>query len=599
MKYYIKEDYYFDIDSRKQLRITGPENHLFFGITFPKGLKVKILDYYMVGKQLEIKLELPTDKVVLTVPLVTDIRTLRSFTENAEPTPSYNELVVKGNEAVVPHSRQTLTKKGNHLLRFLNNYVDERGRKRYYGAYFLIPKKVKVNINENILELEGKATLTFKIRTISNIFIRDRLLSNMFVPQQPLPSEYFSPYLIDLYNESERNISFLIRTKKTSSFEYGTIFPRDWIESADLGEGDLSENTIDYMYKQSMLNISEKGEGWHEDVVGEFRTKLPDKSKVVDRKMIDIEPHYILGMERVSKNFLTRRNNQKKIRLVANYLLEIAKQKDLITFKRMSDADGEYHQVGNWRDSYYAYPQQKAPLAPYDVNCVFYPESIKVIKKYNHFFKVKDTEELSELIHKWEANKQKFRLYHKNDLQGYSLALHGKKNVPLPMAHLDECYDLFYGTPNMEEVVSFSQKIIDPDYFFTPVGPILVATDEDLFTTANYHGKVIWPKQAAFAVAGLAQQFRRGLLEEWPQPVLDNIKNSIIVTARACFKGWTDLGAVPELYYYDSLLDKARFYTDQPTYEGQMSMIQLWSSVGARRIMREYAFIMTGELITG
>lgn len=173
-------------------------------------------------------------------------------------------------------------------------------------------------------------------------------------------------------------------------------------------------------------------------------------------------------------------------------------------------------------------------------------------------------------------------------LIGYSLALHGRKNIPLPVSHLDESYDLFYGLPSLEEISSFASKIQDEDFFYTPVGPILVSADEDSFTTKEYHGKVIWPKQVAFAVAGLTKQYHRGLNENWPWPLIQNIRQSIIKTSEAFFKGITDLGGVPELYYYDPQRNIARYYTDQEEYEGQMSFIQLWSAVGARRIIHDY-----------
>ncbi|HRP37643.1 MAG TPA: hypothetical protein PLS50_07595 [Candidatus Dojkabacteria bacterium] len=62
----------------------------------------------------------------------------------------------------------------------------------------------------------------------------------------------------------------------------------------------------------------------------------------------------------------------------------------------------------------------------------------------------------------------------------------------------------------------------------------------------------------------------------------------MIKTSEACFRGWKELGAVPELYYYDETNNRARLYTDQTNYEGQMSLIQLWSSVGCRRIIHDY-----------
>jgi hypothetical protein len=230
-------------------------------------------------------------------------------------------------------------------------------------------------------------------------------------------------------------------------------------------------------------------------------------------------------------------------------------------------------------------------LSPYDVNCVFYPQSLKIIREFYQFFEIENLSALNELIEYWSQQKNKFRLYHDRNIIGYSLALHGKKHAPLPIAHLDESYDLFYGSPSLEEIVSFAEKAIDPNFFYTPAGPLLVDVDDENFSTEHYHGKVIWPKQAAYAVAGLGKQFRRGLREGWPWPMIEKIKSAVITTSEACFNGWIQLGCVPELYYYDEVEKRARLYTDQAKYEGQMSLIQLWSSVGCRRIIQEYASV--------
>src|SRR5690606_21278000 len=198
-------------------------------------------------------------------------------------------------------------------------------------------------------------------------------------------------------------------------------FPRDWIESADLGKDDLTQDTVDYMYAQSMRFVSETGEGWHEDVVGEYKTKVADMSMHIDRKMIDIEPRYILGLKRLSKKFLTNEENHAKLRLVAHYILANAREQDYITFKkRPSETEEEYHPVGNWRDSYYAFPRQKSPLAPYDVNCVFYPMALRIIREYYQYFQIEDVDGLTELVTKWDRQKEKFRLYHPGGVIGYS-----------------------------------------------------------------------------------------------------------------------------------------------------------------------------------
>lgn len=591
MQYFIKNNYYFDIDSYNQFRITGPDNHLLMGLTFPEHLAPTIQNYGIRNDQLVINCTVPSPRLTVHLPLVTDIRTLRSHIEPIVPHPTYRDLFRTEVTDVFPKTVQVLKKKIGTTLRFTNSYTDSSGKLNTYGCELIVGEDYSATIEDKTITITGPAPLQLQIRTISTIKIKEKLRKKVFVNTESLSPELFSAELIKLYHDMQTQIEHLVRSLKTSSFEYGTIFPRDWIESADLGVGDLSESTVDYMYDQSMKFISETGEGWHENLIGEYLTKVSNEVDHVDRKMIDIEPRYILGIRQVSKHFLTNENHQKKLRIVARFLMEQALEHELISFKKKGEVD-EYQLVGNWRDSYYAYPRQKSPLSPYDVNSVFYPVALKIIRQYAQFLDITDISGLNELIEKWTSQKSKFRLYHQNNIIGYSLALHGKKNVPLPIAHLDESYDLFYGSPSLEEVASFAKKIVDPAFFYTPVGPLLVAADEDEFTTRHYHGKVIWPKQAAYSVAGLTKQYSRGLRESWPWPVMDVIKDAVIQTSQSCFRGWLELGCVPELYYYDEVKDRARLYTDQKEYEGQMSLIQLWSSVGCRRIMRDYVSMM-------
>lgn len=594
MRYYIKDNYYFDIDHFNQLRITGPLNHLLLGMAFPKNLAIEIKSYDLVDENLEITLLLPTKKLHVYLPLVTDIRTLRIHTEQKIPRPSYDQLVAQHVQEVIPKNIEQRKEDGHTVMKFTNSYVDDTKETKIYGAEIWVPDTASVQMDADQIHVKSPTKpMELKIRTVTNISVDDTPQISIFKDQTELPQELFSPFLSRIYEETQMHIEHLVRAKKTSSFEYGTIFPRDWIESADLGRSDFNQETVDYMYAQSMNFISEEGEGWHEDVVGAYKYKLADESQHIDRKMVDIEPRYIMGMRVLSKKFLMDKENQRKLRLVAQYILKNARNQEVITFKKVAYSDTEYHFVGNWRDSYYAYPRQKSPLAPYDVNCVFYPLSLALIREYHQYFGVTDVDELTELIEKWQGQKSKFRLFHPDGVIGYSLALHGLKQIPFPIPHLDESYDMFYGSPSLEEISSFARKIMSPDYFYTPVGPVLVARDEDEFNEQQYHGKVIWPKQAAFCVAGLAKQYRRGLREYWPWPVVQTIKEAIVMTCEACFRGWTDLGVAPELYYYDEKQDRARLYTDQEDYEGQMSLIQLWSSVGMRRIIQEYASIFS------
>lgn len=591
MRYFIKGNYYFDIDLQNQLRVTGPENHLLLGLAVPPHFPIEIDSYDEIEGQLSIELTIPTQEITVPLPLVTDIRTLRHFIEPVVPHPTYKDLVDAGNQEVIPRNVELQEMGGLTVLRLTNSYVDE-GKEKTYGSELFFPPDYLVTLSGKNLGIRSSSeSIQMLIYSVATVEDELGFETPVFDESGDFDSALFSEEIVNLFEEAKVHIEHLVKSKKTSSFEYGTIFPRDWIESADLGEGDLSIETIDYMYRQSMKYVSESGEGWHEEVIGEYRTRLGDSSKLVDRKMIDIEPRYILGVPRVSKRFLFDEENHEKLKRVAAYLMQQAEKKSLISFKQINPEQEAYYPVGNWRDSANAFPGQKSPLAPYDVNCVFYPQALATIYKYHEYFEVEDLEKLSQLIEKWNRNKVKYRLYHPDDVIGYSLALHGKKNIPMPIAHLDESYDLFYNTADLESIVSFAKKIVDPDFFYTPVGPLLVATDEPAFTTKQYHGKVIWPKQVGFAVAGLGRHYRLGEREEWPQPVMETIAGAIMVTCEASFRGWIDMRSIPELYYYDRENDRARLYTDQENYEGQMSLIQLWSAVSCRRIIREYQYI--------
>jgi hypothetical protein len=519
---------------------------------------------------------------------VCDIRTLRSFVEAMSPKPSYEQLVEQNIDKVMPRDITQKSTKFYNKIQFVNEYFVEDNEKKYYGSEIIVRKPIKIHLENNHILISGKEPIRMKIRTLTNLEVSTETLKTLFRHRLPLPKKLIDPEILKLYKDSKSEIKHLIKSKKTSSFEYGTIFPRDWIESADLGSKDFTSDTIDYMYDQSMQFISEQGEGWHENAVGEFKYKTEKPFEDIDRRMIDIEPRYILGLKGVSKKFLTSEEHHQKLLHVSKFILENARNKQLITFKKSTEDESEYLILGNWRDSSFAYPKHKQPLAPYDVNCVFYPQSLRIIREYSDYFEIEDLEELEKLIRKWDNQKIKFRLYHTEEILGYSLALHGKKNIPLTNLHLDESYDLFYGNPSLEEVISFAIKVVDPEYFYTPVGPLLVAADDDDFSSQNYHGRVIWPKQAAYTVAGLTKQYFRGFREGWQEPVLHTIRDAVIKTSEACFRGWKELGAVPELYFYDEKTERARLYTDQKNYEGQMSLIQLWSSVGCRRIIHDY-----------
>ncbi len=534
MKYYLKGDYYFDIDLRNQLRIAGPQNHLLLGLAFPQDQHIDIETSEIVDEQLHLQLTVNTKTLHLSLPLVTDMRTLRSYIEPVSPTPSYNQLVEQRIQEVLPEIVEKIKKEGREYILCKNVYTDEFGKAQEYGALIGVDSESKIMLDDKMIVIKGKRPVRLWIETMGSVKVGEVLDVSVFSPEAPLPEEIFSAPVRELYATAGLQVEYLIKTKKTSGFEYGTIMPRDWLESADLGKGDLSQEIVDYMYKESMEFVSDTGEGWHEHLVGQYKYRITDTLLHIDRKMIDIEPKYILGFRSLSPAFLVNDDIKKRLRLIARFVLINAQERDLITFKQLVHEPDKYHFIGNWRDSYHAFPRQKSPLGPYDVNCVLYPEALKIIRENAEYFDVKP-EAVIPLIEKWNRQKDRFRLYHPNNVIGYSLGLHGKKQIPLPIAHTDEAYDLFYNSPSIEEVVSFARKLVSEDYFFTPAGPVLVANDEEDFNEKMYHGKVIWPKQTAFAVAGLVKQYLRGAVETWPTPVMDEIKQAALVTCAATF----------------------------------------------------------------
>lgn len=584
MKFQVIGNFYFDIDNQNQLRIAGPDNHLFLGFKFLSPSNVFIDQYQPNQNQISLQIATDSNRLEISKPLVCDIRTLRKYTEG-QTKMNYQDLIQQSINEVQPI---TTEKKSSHLIKFSRQYQDDNGQLKYYGAQIITDQQTQIIVKKNTIQLDStNPTFKFKIQTFSNLIIEEVINSPILLENVLSKFDNLPEKIQQLFHQSGEHITHLITNKKTSSFEYGTIFPRDWIESAQLGFGDLSRQAIDYMFEQSLKHVDETGQGWHEDLIGEYKYKQEQKN-LIDRKMIDIEPLYLLGMELVSKEFLLKSQNSKKLKAIAQYLIGQAQDHQLITFKKKADQDDDFYEVGNWRDSVAAFPQHQKPLAPYDVNCVFYPVALKIISKYDDFFAVNDQEKINLLIKKFSQNSQKFLISFKDGIKGYCLALHGNPPLPLSLTHLDESYNLFYNHPTLEETLDLAAKLVSAEYFFTPVGPLLIGAETKYLSEKHYHGKVIWPKQAAFAVAGLTKQYKIGKTVGWPDWALKKIKHAVLLTSESCFQGWQDLEAVSELYYYDKKQNKARFYLDQDEIEGQMSVIQLWSAVGCRRIVRDY-----------
>jgi hypothetical protein len=378
------------------------------------------------------------------------------------------------------------------------------------------------------------------------------------------------------------------------------------------------------MYHKALELTDEHGQGWHENSVGEMEAEQTEELDVLDqnldelidassrlshsiksmieqlrrlyinRNMIDIEPHYLLGLRLIKPEDISEPDAD-RMRRVARYVLDHAERNDLITFKRVPTffkrhRDDDYTHEGNWRDSREAYKMIHPVIAPYDVNVVFYPQALRTMLQHAKWLNI-DPSHIEPLIAKWDRVREWFRFTNADGSAGYALALYdvqtlepGVKYRRMEVNHLDESYDLFYGQPAEVDVINFAERLISPDYFYTPSGPLLVGAN-DGFETTDYHGKVIWTKQTAFTVAGLERQLKlHGA--SWKPATRELANKALTATVEASVAAFKSLGAAPELHY--DYKGQPRFYTDQKHAKGPMNLIQLWSAVGARRIMNAY-----------
>jgi hypothetical protein len=315
----------------------------------------------------------------------------------------------------------------------------------------------------------------------------------------------------------------------------------------------------------------------------------------VIRNMVDIEPRYLFALDSVPRDQLSDQDID-RARKVARFIILQASNNDLITFKKIPrllrrHKFDEYYNAGNWRDSETAFRKIHHVIAPYDVNAVFYPKALALMQEHSRLLEV-HRPQVEELKVKWQAIRDRFRYKNPDGSSAFALALYNIKSVKsgldfdqLKVNHLDEAYDLFYGLPDKADVMSFARRLVDPDYFYTASGPTIVGA-HDGYTTEQYHGRVIWTKQTAFTVAGLQKQLARAEADRWPANLQNLLRQALEKTAMASIQAWLKLGSIPELHY-----DKAgrpHYYNDQPTTEGPMNLVQLWSSVGARRIIKAY-----------
>lgn len=610
--------YYMEVDELGQLRIAGPNNHLHFGMVGIQLPAYEIRQTRLVRGQLEVELALDSRVKRLVDPVMGHMRGVRQFIElGGEQRPTFAEVRAEDVAALRPH--QVTARSGNDGLRvrYLRRYQQYR-----YGVEVRFPAGSHYDAAAHEVRLPSSSTA-------QSVVIRT-LCSDPPLPALKQAAAAWRPQaetdqaLVLLADRSAIEAEHLINYGKTSGFEYGTVFPRDWMETADLGVGDLTSEARRYMYHRALEFVSEEGEGWHENLVGEYlyeqqqheaaRTSLAElvgrstdrvlgqladglelaQPEAVTRQMIDIEPHYILGLQQFDWSDLVEADRAQLARVAAQ-IVQTTTDQPLVTFKKIPPArrrPGEaYYGHGNWRDSRRAFKLIHPVIAPYDVNVVFYPQALRLIAVHAEQLGV-DPRQVELLISKWDRVRDWYRFKNPDDhTTAYALALYDVRVEDqefsyrrLEVNHLDESYELFYGNPSENDAVSFARRVLDPRYFYTPSGPLLVGSD-DGYSTLDYHGRVSWAKQTAYTVAGLRRvcEQQQG---HWDSQSLRLLRQAGLETAENSLKAFLSLGGVPELHYDQG--GRAHFYNDQPEAEGPMNRVQLWSAVGARRIMRDY-----------
>ncbi len=603
---WIEGGYYIDFDAFGQFRIIGPNNHLYCGLIDIPRHKMSINSIKSKDNVLQISAVFNSDSVNLYYPAMDDMRTVRVLAIRKTFLNIREEIY----DRMVPQIVRRSKKNGKTLLKFKRVYggkyyqtvfefsddvVIKKIKRPFAGFKIFIPHLTSPKRGGNI----GKILFTIKASTndinshklnkVSIIDIND-FNFNIFGKEEKIIKE--------IWSRTEFEIKHLLEWKKTSGDRFGTIFPRDWMEAADLGHHDLTPRVKSYMYEQSLKNISRKGEGWHEDVIGEFKHEYEVSGKYIfDRHMIDIEPHYFVGIEYLSQGFWLKKENRKKMRLVAKYILEQADKHNHMVFKKNND-------TGNWRDSGDAFRRVSKIIAPFDVNAVFYPRALFAIRKnYKKLgFKEKDFSRIDTIYNKWKNKKNEYKFRNEDGKSVYAMALYWTKKKgsndrqrrKLKVDHLDESYLYTYGRGSREDIKNFCERLLDPRYFYTKSGPLLIAKNNKyFFNPKEYHGTVIWIKQTAFVVLGLSKHLKIAIIEEWPLDLQKLIKKTILKITRDTLNAIEEMEAIPEVYA--DIEGKPIPFFELAGSKNEGSEVQLWSAVGVRRIIRKYYELLTEE----
>ncbi|MFI5240169.1 MAG: hypothetical protein ACHQUB_00450 [Candidatus Saccharimonadia bacterium] len=622
---WIEGAYYVDFDHLGQLRIVGPNNHLHFGSVGITKSDIEIGKISVANGLLHVQVKLSKNQIDLDDPALGHIRKVRQYVEpnarrNLKPL-SFTQIMRKFPYALSANYIGFVDDDKANELTFRRYYGDN-----WYGVTLKFPDTVSIK------RLKSRR----KTRVTSNKPIEFEIIASSSERVEPTIHKIIStrefPDLINslagreiakLLKLTGAEATYLISYNKTSGFSFGSVFPRDWLESADLGTGDLTDEARLYMYHQALQNVDDSGRGWHEAVIGENvaekvsevdaidddindlvsrSSKLSQELKKVfhltrqiyiNRTMIDVEPRFILGLKSIGLGSFSPVDREHLTR-VAHYVLAEAESKELITFKKIpavlrQTAETEFRASGNWRDSDNAFALVYPEIAPYDVNAVFYPQALAIIAKNAHYLRL-DANRATDAMIKWREKKKLFKFRNSDGLSAYALALYevtssGEtlKYKTLKINHTDEAYDLFYGEPEETDIQSFAKRLLNPNYFYTQSGPLIVGAG-DGYKNYQYHGRVIWTKQTALIVAGLKGQLELHQ-KDWSAETKQLLRQALIVSGVANLNALINLGQVPELHV--DISGHAKHFDDLERAEGPANVMQLWSTIGARRIVRE------------
>jgi hypothetical protein len=627
---WIEGAYYVDFDHQGQLRIVGPNNHLHFSpVGLYKDKDLTVNQVYCHEGNVRVEGEFNQRELFFHDPAMGHIRKVRDAIEHkGTHNSTFAEVSARKPLELAPNYigvEQTAT--GQAIV-----YKRLYGR-HWYGVIMHFPDGVELVRDQShygfkIKAPEGVAKIKFVLEPGSDHIPAVGPKTVLRSGQPDFNALGENSKMADwLWQRAGVEINHMVQYRKTSGIYFGTVFPRDWMESADLGALDLVPTARRFMYHESLSHVDRRGVGWHEDIVGEYRYEerrqlakiaasleevtengqraqgrlkaLATRAKAgyINRFMVDIEPRYMLGLD-VILSRPTKEHDLSRIQRVAKYVIHEADRKDLITFKRIPDLfrrhrHDEYFSNGNWRDSNEAFKKVHPILAPYDVNVVFYPQALRAILKYAETLQVDGTK-VKQLIDKWDRTRDWYKFINPDGTPGFAMALYdvryqdkGLVYKKLTVNHTDEAYGFFYGQPPEDEVVAFCQRLLDPKYFYTPSGPTIVGAG-DGYNTTQYHGQVIWTKQTALVVGGLHRQLN--LHEKtWKPGTAKLVQEALLRTAADSMQAWLKLNSIPELHY--DHLGEPHHYSDQPQVEARPNRVQLWSAIGARRIMRAYVDI--------